>query len=166
VESHTSKPTLESSKPASKPKAVASRAITDNKLTKADRIELLMWLHPNIREKAGPLWLDSHYSESISAACLVVMKLLRQRAGSEPLDGQPLITKVLRGGRGKQSRKSGVVDMQGIQSERDGIADLASGLWRAYRTPLAHRDITKDGMEALEVLMLASLLVRRIETDT
>lgn len=110
--------------------------------------------------------LRSDYYEAVFEAIKGLGARLREPTGVDA-DGYPLVEQAMAG----QSPRTRI-NAEKTRSERDeqlGVANLAKGLYSAFRNPAAHeprlmRDLTE--LDALDVLGTLSLIHRRLDQAT
>ena len=115
-------------------------------------------LHPEV---AGEVWdaiLRGEFTIAISSAMRAVEIAVREAGGQdESTVGIYLITATF-------GSKGTLRDQKAQPAEEDGIYQLFQGAMRAYRNPHSHRRVhVNDVVEAIEVVMLASHLLRIVD---
>jgi uncharacterized protein (TIGR02391 family) len=119
-------------------------------------------LHPDVSTAAGALFEDGHLGSAIFEAFKAVENRVQSLAGRQE-SGVPLMTKVF--------GKPPLLDVttssgRSADDERDGFRFLFMGAMAAIRNPRGHggSSTADTPQEALEMLALASVLMRRLDT--
>lgn len=107
-----------------------------------------------------PLIQDGHFSSAALEAIKVMAAVLRDESGLE-LDGESLAGKAL-GPPDPLVRAVGVGGATGGAVQR-GIMQMAQGIFQAARNPLAHSRMILSREEAMEIVAMASFVVRSVE---
>ena len=116
-------------------------------------------LHPEVAGKVWNTVLRGEFADAISSAMQIVEIAVRE-AGKfdDSLVGIKLISAAF-------GPKGSLRDKKAHEAEEEGIHHLFMGAVKAYRNPHAHRRVhVVDVMEAMEVVMLASHLLRIIDS--
>lgn len=116
-------------------------------------------LHPQISEETWNAVLRGELADAISSAMRAVEIAVRE-AGKfdDSLVGIKLISAAF-------GPEGTLRDKTAHETEEGGIHHLFMGAMKAYRNPHAHRRVhVKDAIEAMDVLMLASHLLRIVDS--
>lgn len=137
------------------------RAIQQSSLVEilaAERIGLD--LHPRLGGKVRPIFLLGDYETAAFKAMKEVEVRVRDLAGlPNDLIGVNLMRKAFNPGGGP------LTDMAHDGGERQARADLFAGAIGSFKNPTSHRTVTyTDATEASEVIMLADLLMRILDS--
>lgn len=119
-------------------------------------------LHAEISRVAGTKWAQGHTDSAVFEAFKLIESRVQRLTGS-PRSGYPLMN----GSFGKD----GVLDVsssnatgQSREDEQDGFRNLFAGGSLGIRNPRGHGDdLETSASEAMEMLSLASLLMRRLD---
>lgn len=116
-------------------------------------------MHPQIADKVYSLFIGGDYDTAAFQAFKEVEVAVRAAAKLGPSDiGVPLMRKAFDVTSGPLSDKSQVT------AERQALSDLFAGAIGSYKNPHSHRNVAIEAEEAVEMLMLASHLLRIVET--
>ncbi len=115
-------------------------------------------IHPRIGQKVWATFLRGDYDTAIFQAFKEVEVRVREVGGFAPSDvGVPLM-------RAAFDPKSGpLADQSALFAEREALSHLFAGAIGMYKNPGSHRDVTIDAPEAVELIILASHLLRIID---
>lgn len=116
-----------------------------------------------IEGAVAPLIHDGHFSSAALEAIKVMATVLREKSGLD-LDGDALAGKAL-AAPDPLVRVVGVGGTGGDAIQR-GVMQAAQGIFQAARNPLAHSRITLSRDEAMEIVAMASFVVRSVERGT
>ncbi len=115
-------------------------------------------LHADVREAAGDLFADGHLAQSIQAAFKAVEIRVRSMTG----DSEPSASKLMSNAFGRLDVST--TEGPSATAEREGFKLLAMGAMQSVRNPAVHTDLAvASPHEALEILGLASLIMRRLD---
>lgn len=115
-------------------------------------------LHPQIADKVYTLFIGGDYDTAVFQAFKEVEVAVRAAAKLGPTDiGVPLMRKAFDVNTGTLTDKSQVT------AERQALSDLFAGAIGSYKNPHSHRKVTIEAEDAVEMLMLASHLLRIVE---
>ena len=118
-----------------------------------------MALHPRLQDTVWSLFVRKDYDAAIFQAFKEVEVAVRDAAELDRNQyGPPMMRTAF-------SPDSGpLVDPNGIRSEREAVASLYAGSIGIFKNPQSHRDVAiQDGIEAAEVIYLASHLLRIVD---
>lgn len=118
-------------------------------------------LHPALREKTLPFYLDGNYREAVLNSVIAVFDLIRQRTGLTQ-DGAALATEAL-----SIDRPRLILSELGTDSGRNdqkGFMQILQGMYLGIRNPKAHSlDDDLDEHKAAQYMIFISLVMRRID---
>jgi uncharacterized protein (TIGR02391 family) len=136
-------------------------AVEPGTISPLDRDSRLGTLHPDIRRHAAEPFVEDQLDAAIFEAFKAINNRVKDMTGLN-LDGAPLIDRVV-----GPSRPTIVFADLSTQTGKDiqqGLHFLLKGALLAIRNPRAHEQFkSRDEVEALEELALASLLMRRLD---
>lgn len=118
-------------------------------------------LHPRIISSSYPQFRQEHYRDAVFNAFVAVFDLLRERTNLD-LDGSKLAEKAL-------SLDNPILILSNLTTEsgkndQKGFIQILQGVYTGIRNPKAHSLASDlDRKKALQYLIFASLLARRIE---
>lgn len=122
-------------------------------------------LHSDIKKASSRLFHDGHYSQSIFEAYKALSNSVKHKSGLIDLDGKALMSKAFVSE--KPVLALNKLETTSDRDEQEGFMFLYMGAMVGIRNPRAHETIEQDNSEtAIEYLVLASLLAKRIETAT
>ena len=133
----------------------------DDRLRGADVWRLV---HPEIKRVAAALYLDGHYADAVLAAMREIntrVKLrVKAKTGTE-LDGADLMRQAF-------SLKKPIIQLDDLSTEsgrdiQQGYMEIAAGAMTGIRNPKAHANIMISRARALHFLVLASLLMSKLD---
>jgi uncharacterized protein (TIGR02391 family) len=113
-----------------------------------------------IADVVAPLIQDGHFASAAPEAIKVMAAVLREKSGLD-LDGESLAGRAL-GPPDPLVRAVGVGGATGDSVQR-GVMQMAQGIFQAARNPLAHSRLTLSRDEAMEIVAMASFVVRSVE---
>lgn len=118
-------------------------------------------LHPLIADKVWPLFIRGEYDTAVFQAFKEVEVTVRTAAGYPATDiGVPLMRKAFNVQTGPLS------DRTTPEGERQALSDLFAGAVGSYKNPSSHRHVAIDPPETAEMIMLASHLLKIIDSRT
>lgn len=123
-------------------------------------------LHSRLYEASRHLFENGHFAQATFEASKVLEQVLKERLAGNPRAAGQSGTSLVNLAFSEQQPLLRInrLRTQTDKDEHNGIRFLLAGTLMAIRNPLAHEDIRLDPYEALEKLVLISLLVKRIET--
>ncbi len=118
-------------------------------------------LHPALVQKVWPLFIRGEYDTAVFQAFKEVEVVVRNTAGLTLAD---LGVNLMR--RAFNSDTGALTDMSLPEGERKATADFFAGAIGRYKNPQSHRHVAlTDPVEAVETLLLASHLLRIVESQ-
>jgi uncharacterized protein (TIGR02391 family) len=113
-----------------------------------------------VADEIAPLIQDGHFSSAALEAIKVMATVLRENSGLI-LDGESLAGKAL-------APPDPLITVVGVGGEtgdaiQRGVMRIVQGIFQAARNPLAHSRVTLSRDEALEIVAMASFVVRSVE---
>lgn len=117
-------------------------------------------LHELVVDAAAALYRDGHYSQAVFEAFKAVERRVRDMTGIQ-LTGTKLMGAAFQGDNPKYSltKRAGVVG----RDEQEGRALILTGSVKAIRNPGGHEQDTMEQPAALELLALASQMMRWLD---
>jgi uncharacterized protein (TIGR02391 family) len=116
-------------------------------------------LHPIIGEKTSFLFLRGEYDTTVFQAFKEVEVAVREAGGYEARDlGVDLVRKAFDPSKGPLTNQSRP------KAEREALAHLFAGAIGSYKNPSSHRKVALTAEETVEMLMLASHLLRIVDS--
>lgn len=125
-------------------------------------------VHERVLAFCRPELLAENYFHAVLEASKSVADRIREMTGLTT-DGAPLVDEVTSLKSGQPILAFNDLETESERSEQTGLAMLIKGLFAAMRNPTAHAPRVKWAIElpeALDVLTLASMLHRRLDTAT
>jgi uncharacterized protein (TIGR02391 family) len=122
---------------------------------------ILDLLHPTIISSSYSQFRAGHYRDAVFNAFVAVFDLIRARTGVES-DGVALVSDVL--SLDKPKLVISTLRTESGRNEQKGFLQILQGVYLGIRNPKAHTLFTDlDEISAIQYLVLASLLARRID---
>ncbi len=120
-------------------------------------------LHPAIADKVYPAFLRGEYDTAIFQAFREVEVAVRD-TGKYPSEtvGVKLMREAFRPAQGTSS-PGPLTDPLLPVAEQEGMMNLFAGAIGWYKNPQSHRNVPTDAMDAAEVIILASHLLRLVD---
>ena len=110
-------------------------------------------LHPLVAEKTWSLFLRGEYDTAVFQAFKEVEVAVRETGKFQATDvGVDLM------------RKAPLRDENRPKAEREALAHLFAGAIGSYKNPTSHRNVALEAEETVEMLMLASHLLRIVDS--
>lgn len=115
----------------------------------------------SLRAASRELFADGHYARAVGEAFKCLNNEVKAKSSQSDLDGDKLMRKVF-------SANTPVLALNALQStsERDeqrGYMDLFAGAMTGIRNPRAHEHLEDGADEALEMIVLANHLLRKLD---
>ncbi len=123
--------------------------------------EVLDLLHPTVFAASYGNFKAGHYRDAVLNSIVSVFDLIRQRSGSDG-DGAKLVGEVFGGD--KPALVLSELETESGRSDQKGFLQIFQGAYVGIRNPKAHSlESDMDAPKALQYLIFASMLARRIE---
>jgi uncharacterized protein (TIGR02391 family) len=116
-------------------------------------------LHPVIAQKVWATFLRGDYDTAVFQAFKEVEVRVREAGGFNAEDiGTALMRKAF------DPKQGSLSDKNLPKGERDALAHLFAGSIGSYKNPHSHRNVVIDAIEAVEMIMLASHLLKIVDS--
>ena len=117
-------------------------------------------VHPLVKDACVSLVKERRYDMAAQAAVAIVMDELRRLSGSST-DGDDLIRRVV----GVQPHMVAFSDCATTNAKTitQGLKTTTQGLYKGVRNPIAHGRTDVDKLEAIQVMVICSYLVSRLQ---
>ena len=116
-------------------------------------------LHPIIAEKVWFIFAQGSYGTAVLEAFKQVEIAVREAGGyTKDIYGDTLMRKAF------HNETGNLTDENQSESERTGKSHLFAGAFGLYRNPSSHRDVEFDPEEAAEIIIIASHLLRIVDS--
>ena len=118
-------------------------------------------LHPSIVHKVYPTFLRGDYDTAVFQSFKEVEVAVRKAGGYTNADiGTNLMRKAFKPGDGPLS------DSNSHPGEQQSLSDLFAGAIGCYKNPNSHRDVEIKAEDAVEMISLASHLLKIVDSRT
>jgi uncharacterized protein (TIGR02391 family) len=115
-------------------------------------------LHPIIANKVEAAFQNAEYDTAVFQALREVEVAVRNASGFLPTDMGPALMR-----KAFDPKIGPLRDDSTIEMEKIAIAEMFAGLIGAYKTPRSHRHVVLDAIEAAEITIFASHLLKIVE---
>jgi len=134
------------------------KAISNSQIVKCDFLESMLpsTLHSDILSRCSPPFRAENYSDAIQTAFKVLEETVRLKAGLAPeIHGKQVFIDAFKANTGSLKDSSSE-----SPAEEEGLQQLMTGAYAYFRNPNAHRTLSKSPEGAVEILSLASRLLK------
>ncbi|MDD3976399.1 MAG: TIGR02391 family protein [Candidatus ainarchaeum sp.] len=142
-----------------------------DELSKYNTIYDQLEIHPEIKNVSESLFKTEHYSEAIEASFKQIILLIKEKTNypkdknnESELDGAKLMREVFNLSKKTPLLKLNSLVTQTDINEQEGFMNIFVGAVQGIRNPKAHANLNlKDPQKAIEYILFASLLARKID---
>ena len=124
-------------------------------------------LHPVIYKTSYKKFVDGYYAEAVESAIKEInyrSKKLFKKYKEKELDGSDLFANLYNSDKEKTLLFAAKdLDTQSNKDEQEGYRFLFMGLWKGIRNPKAHANTTLTKEQAIERLIFASMLMKKLD---
>ncbi len=118
------------------------------------------YVHPIMVKKCFPLLQNDHYDSAVLKAFTIIEVSIREKVNLNPEDvGVKLIRKAFNPDNGP------LTDYELPIAEREAFCHYIAGAFGYYKNPCSHRDVSMDYISAFERIVVASNLLKIIESS-
>ncbi|MFA6867489.1 MAG: TIGR02391 family protein [Clostridia bacterium] len=128
--------------------------------------EIIGHLHKKIYDVSYKKYQDGHYADAVETAIKEIndrLKKLYQKHKNEEKDGRDLFNHVFNDDPIKTLLKIADLSTQAGKNEQEGYRFLFMGAWVGIRDPKAHANELLSKDEAYDILIFASMLMKKID---
>ncbi len=126
--------------------------------------DIWAFIHPQILQVSKQRFIDGYYADAVESAFKEIntrVKRLYQMQTGEEKDGSDLM-------RNAFSPKNPILKFESLDSQsgksiQQGYMDIFAGAMTGIRNPKAHENVTISDLQAVQILMFASLLMSKID---
>ena len=136
----------------------------------ADRVDKIFFgtMHPTIVNVSEKKFLDGHYADSVESAFKEIdtrLKKLYKKYKDEELYGKELMYAIFNYENKKNQRLLvfEALDNESGKNVQEGYMHIFAGAMQAIRNPKAHENLCITKAQALDRLIFASMLMRKID---
>jgi uncharacterized protein (TIGR02391 family) len=116
-------------------------------------------LHPAIREAVLPSYVRGQYDMAVFGAFREVEEAVRKASKSSDKDiGVALMRKAF------EKTAGPLTDTTAVEAEREARSNLFAGAIGLYKNPSSHRRVDHEASEAAELILLASHLLKIVDS--
>jgi uncharacterized protein (TIGR02391 family) len=120
-------------------------------------------LHASIADKVYPAFLRGEYDTAVFQAFREVEIAVRNAGGFQPdLVGVKLMREAFRPAQGA-SLSGPLTDPMAPVAEQEGVMNLFVGAIALYKNPQSHRNVPTEAVDAAEIIIFASHLLRFLD---
>ena len=126
--------------------------------------DIWFYMHPKITSISKPRFMDGYYADAVESAFKEIntrVKRIFLNLTGEERDGADLMKKAFSPNAPHLTFED--ITTQTGKSVQQGYMDIFAGAITAIRNPKAHENITISAHQAIQRLMLASLLMTKID---